>query len=410
MAFNLLQIEYSQEARPYSMLVCGSALSTLFWYRSIASPSQEVPPSWLYIAAYIILTGLTFHAHYLVALVVLGHLAWWLILLRASNKTAFARRETPLPHSRVSVLLAALSLRSTSCRAVRPLIALASIAVLCVPIVLRYLCFRTLIFQGLDWIEPPTAGDAFEVLEQLTFGRAWVVGILSPAIVLWLAAIFHSRRPSVGTWARRIFLGPDDLCGLLLTCFVTVWFGLLLISWVVHPAMVARYALPAAIPALLLPLLVVHRLDRRLPWILFVLFGAVGLRDWVLHGREAEPGFRELSAYLAEHVDPKRDAIVLTIDLPTHAEWADAERLSFQYYPVRDYPILELQSAPDGRSPRNPEVFRDPRAMYLVVFRADPFEILANAARTAEPFWIDGAAYSQLLFSPYRLARVAPLK
>jgi len=260
-----------------------------------------------------------------------------------------------------------------------------------------------------------------EVLEQITFGPIWVVAVLAPALVLWIVATRSAstltptlspegrRRPWARLRSRAVHGGADDLCRLLVVWLLCSWFGLLVISWVAHPAMVDRYALPAAIPALLIPLIVAHRLDRRLPMIIMVVFSALGLRDWTRTRWEVEPGFRELSHYLAEAVDPRKDAIVLTIDRRTHPDWDDAERLPFQYYPVKDYPIEELHLAADGVTVMN-DIFRDPRGMYLVVLWADPFAILNAAGREAELFSIEDQRYTQLLFSPYRLVRVAPLR
>lgn len=67
-----------------------------------------------------------------------------------------------------------------------------------------------------------------------------------------------------------------------------------------------------------------------------------------------------------------------------------------------------MHLGPDGVTAMN-DILRDPRAMYLVVLWADPFAILKTAGRRPELFTIDGRTYSQLLFSPYRLVRVAPL-
>ena len=63
-------------------------------------------------------------------------------------------------------------------------------------------------------------------------------------------------------------------------------------------------------PLLLLELDPQHRVDRRAPLVLAVLFFVRAAPDWVLQASEYEPGFRELSAWLSEHVDPDREAVV----------------------------------------------------------------------------------------------------
>lgn len=401
-ACNLLQIHYSQEARSYSMLVLGSTLAILLWH------GLARKPTWFVLCAYVVTAALTFHANYLMCLVVIAQGLWWVLSLRE---------------------------RLRDRNYIAPLIALVITAAICTPIVFHYLRWRSSIFQGLSWIKSPTWGSALAVLEQITFGPIWVVVVLAPAMVLWITAVCKSRTPLTPTlsqgrgsdaltpalsleWRRsisggptlaRLYEGPRDLCGLLVTCLGCSWFGLLVISWTAHPAMVERYALPAGIPAILLPLIVAHRLDRRLPVFILVVFAALGLREWTQTRLEVEPGFRELSQYLADTVDPKKDAIVLTIDRKTHPDWDDAERLAFQYYPAKNYPIEELHLAPDGVTAMN-DIFRDPRGMYLVVLWADPFAILKAAGRMPELFTIEGQTYTQLLFSPYRLVRIAPME
>lgn len=399
-AFNLSNIHYSQEARSYSMLVLGSTFATMLWHGLVRKPTRSL------LCAYVAVAAVTFHANYLMSTVIFAHGLWWVLSLRKRfhDRNQFA-----------------------------PLAALVITGVICAPIVFHYLRWRSSIFQGLSWIKPPTWGDALAVLERITFGPIWVVVILTPGLVVWVVAgarRTRARRSATlrdqriacqsepakageesGPFAALRVTSWDrcNLCGLLAAWLFCSWFGLLVISWVAHPAMVERYALPAGVPAILLPLIVAHRLNHRLPVVILLVFAALGLREWTQTRLEAEPGFRELSHYLAETVDPKKDAIVLTIDRKTHPDWDDAERLAFQYYPVRDYPIEELHLAPDGVTAMN-EILRDPQGMYLVVLWADPFAILEAAGRKTELFSIEGQTYTQLLFSPYRLVRVKAME
>ncbi len=361
-AFNFLQIRYSQEARPYSMLVLGVTIMTLLWHELVTRPTRRV---WI---GYVLAAALSFHAHYLAALVLAAHVAWWLLYV-------MPRR----PANR-------LDLRAVG--------ALAAVALLCLPMIVHYLRFRTSVFQGLSWIRPATWSGALGVLEAITFGPIWVVGVLTPALLLW---VLRGRRE------------PDrrEAPTLLVIWLLCSWFGLLVISWAAHPALVDRYALPAAIPAIVLPLLVAGRLHRALPVVIAVVFMGVGLRTWAQRNLEIDPGFRELSEYLVQHADPQKDLIVLTIDRKTHPDWDDAERLPFVYYPPGELPTAELHLAPDGVTAEN-DVLDDPRAMYLIVLWADPFAILEKAGRRAEIIRAEGREFTQLLFSPYRLVRIAP--
>ncbi len=369
-ACHAMQIRYSQDARPYAFLVLGATLSTVLWHRVVTRGTRGAG------IGYVLVTALSFYAHYLTLLVILSHLLWWCMVAGSGRRRNIERR---------------------------PLGVLVATAGLCAPMVWHYLTFRTSVFQGLAWIRPPTWVGALEVLGQITFGPLWVVGVLAPALAAWgFRALRAPQRPTErAEWAECAH--PTTLLVAWLTCS---WFGLLLISWIAHPAMVARYALPAGIAGIVLPVLVAERVHRGLPVVLAILFVGVGLRDWSAQSLEVDPGFRELSAYLAATVDPQRELIVLTIDGQTHPDWDDAERLPFQYYPVKEYPIHELHLAPDGVTVEN-DILRDPRAMYLVVLWTDPFAILERAGRHAELIQAEGRSFKQLLFSPYRLVRVA---
>jgi uncharacterized membrane protein len=374
LACNGVQIYYGQECRPYTMLILGSALSMLLWHRLVLTGQCR------YFYGYIVTTVLTLHAHYLAGLTVLAQCIWWPMVRRGA---------------------------SADRRALRPLAALVVTGLLCAGIVFRYLYFRSSIFQGLEWISPPTWHGTLDVLEKLTFGWQWVFGLLAPSAVLWIAAAGGLRLSRLWRPGGPLFAGAEDLCGLLLVWFLCAWFGLLVVSWVAHPAMVARYALPAAVPALLLPLIMSYRLDRRAPMVILVAFVVGYAPQWVI--RESEPGLREMLRYVDERIDQEKELAVLVIDNTIYPGWEDSERLVFEYYPMHRAPIEELYLASDGVSAKNP-ILEDPRGMYLIVLWADPFPILEKAGRKAVPIKLDGRSYSQLLFDPYRLVQVAPLE
>ena len=196
------------------------------------------------------------------------------------------------------------------------------------------------------------------------------------------------------------------MCGLLIACLVGSWFGLLVISWIAHPAMVARYALPAAIPALLIPLIVAQPLHRLAPLVIAVGFAVGSAPSWM--NREVNVGLREFAQFLVEHVDPDRELVILTMDNTIYAGWEDSERLGFRYYPVPGLPVSELYLEPDGVTARN-DVLQDPRGLYLIVLWADELKIIESAGRRIVPITIEGVELSRLLFEPYRLVHIAPL-
>lgn len=412
-ACHAAQIEYSQEARPYSMFVLGCVLSTVLWYRLVSDRRM------VFAAAYVTVTALSFHAHFLTALTVAGHLLWW-IWMRARSGSS---RRSWLPPAALGVT-----------------------AVLCLPIVVHYLLVRSSLFQGLAWIRPTSSADAAQVLARLTFGWLWLALALLPAVCVWLAValgwsgreVFQSGsnassgipssndplndvRTEVGgaarvsesfVWRRQpgdaMYKGSGDAVGLLIAWLGCSWFGLLVISWLVHPAMLDRYALPASIPAILIPLVVAYRVDRRAPLVLAVLFFVRAAPDWVIQASEYAPGFRELSAWLSEHVDPDTEAVVFTIGNSTYPGWEEWDRAALKYYPIEGPQMLELQLKDDGVTPKS-DVLSDPQGLYMVVGWADPFKILAATGRKSGDLWVDGESYSQLLFEPFRLLYLPPL-
>lgn len=430
-----LHIDLSQQARSYTLFALGCAASLYLWHRlvllagssqpktkpptgepgsanttataaadtsvntdsgedtdGIAGNNPHDPKSWarrsgmgIVFAAFVSVTVLTFHAHYLTVLVVVGQALWWAWVCMVDRER---RRRWP------------------------PFAALSVTAILCAPMVVHYMRHQSSVFQGLDWIEPMTWRSSFDVLKRLGFGSVWFFALFLPAFALWMASAlgvkFPVRRRAGGGIRDIICDGPVDWCGLLMITFVTTFGGLAVVAWLIHPAMVARYALPASIPLLLLPLIVAYRLDRRAPLFILVVFAVGNAPLMLTHRQSVTPGFRELSLFLKEHVDPAREAVVMAIDGTVDQEWADMERAAPAYYPVGDLPVHELPVVTEGDIV-DPAVLRDPRGLYLIVFRADPTALLEAAGRRLKSIPLDGRWYDQLLFAPYRLLYAAPL-
>jgi hypothetical protein len=462
LACNELQIDYSQEARSYSMLMLGSAFSTGLWHQLNVETSKDTRSLRMVAAAYAVVTVFAVHAHYLMLLTVAAQAAWWAM-------------------TRLSIVDCRLTIDGQLKKAWHGLparfftgpIAMAAAGLLCVPIVWHYLHYRTSVFQGLDWIAPPTWGDAISVLGKLTFGPVWVGGLFAPAVIAaMIAMVQKSKRQNVkkleshgalfgevhrevpyecytgasGTHPtialfRRALAGRNDLCGLLLCWLGAAWFGLMVISWLAHPAMVPRYALPAAIPAILLPLIVAHRIDPRAPVVIAIVFFVASAGQWTGRSERVMPGFREMVEFLNEVVDPDREAVAVVIDRATSPGWEEMDLLGFGYYPFglsrdqgrdrqgagslppyeggtkggSDQPISQSpkrpieslylrQSEADGDQP----ILDDPRALWLVVFLSDPEHAVESAGREMAKIRIDDRSYQQLLFTPYRLMLVAP--
>jgi hypothetical protein len=385
-----LQIEYSREARPYSLLVLGCTLSTAVWYRLISTLEKTAKPapcashavsgrctgsSFAYVAA----ATLAYYSHYVALFTIAAHVSWWATrLLRPGGR----------------------SLRTV------PLAALAGVALLCAPLVLRtWLAGRPALRQ-LSWIEPAGASAAWRMLEQIGFGGVWIVALTLAAGSWGLARLGWLR----GDLGQRLSQGDadrPDCCPLLLGWLGGSWLGLLVVSWLVTPLTVTRYFLPAAVPALLLPITVAGRLRPAGGVALAVFVATASWPAWWASSVRITPGMRELVAFLEANVDPRHEAVALAIyDDPNEAE---LERLALRYYPLEKVPVheLHLKAAPGGVGDA---ILRDPRAIYLVLFLGDPQPRLEAAGRHLEPIMVGGESYPLLLFTQYRLVRVAPVR
>lgn len=372
LACDFLQIEYSREARPYSMLVLGGTLSTLFWYRLVTQPKRR------YVLAYVVATVLTIHAHFLVMLAVGGHVIWWLLTRR--------RRRTNRPTRHAIVSLGVTILLS-------------------LPVLLRSFWHREIVAGDISWIGPTGWVEMANVLIDVAFGPFWVALMLVPAVAIWVLAAF--RHHGLG-WARQAYAGRDDVCGLLLAWLLCAWLGLGVLSWLVQPVMVTRYALPTAVPAVLLPLIVGYRLRRWLPAIPALVF-CLGALWWGHATRVDSPGFRELVQYVERNSVADDTLVALVIGHSANPHWPEMQRLTLDYYPMKDREVHQIHLDAEGR-PIDGSIFEDPRPMYLIAFRSEPFALLENVGRESEPILFDGDWCPQLFFAPYRLLRVAPME
>jgi hypothetical protein len=372
LAFQSEQIEYSKEARPYSMLVLACTFSTALWLQLILTPRRALGFAYVVVAAWAI------YSHYLSVLTILGHAAWWIV--RILRGPADAPR-----------LLPGLSLLA--------------VGALCLPLVVRYLAYQSSVFQGLVWIPPATLSDGVELLGELTYGWPWLVALLVPAVLLWVAAscgAAFAQRTWLAGLSREAGAGPVTL---LLLCLAGSWFGLLMISWIVQPALVTRYALPCSVFALLAPLVVAHRMHRIVPAVIMTVFVIGSMSQWT--DRAVDPGIRELIGYLREKTDPASEAAVLVLDETILLGWEDSDRVAFEYYAFES-PVLEVRMTRDGSMDAS-GALRDARGLWLIVMWADPFPALEQAGRRVVPIVIDGRSHSQLNFPPYRLVHVAPI-
>lgn len=371
LACNVFQLQYSREARPYSMLVVDCTLSTWLWLRLTARGGFANA------CAYVAAATFALYAHYLAVLAIAAQAIW---------------------------RFAATPGRGTG-HTLRSLVAPGVVGVLGIPLLIRTLRFGGAVPDALSWIEPPSWRQAWAILQQLTFGPVWVLGFLLPALAVWALAAGGVRMPGLRQGGGEVFTGRGDVVALLLTWLVCAWLGLLVISWLVRPLLVARYAIPASVPALLIPLLIAHRLDHRLPAAIGGLFLLGTGPAWIMRPVPPDPGFRELAAHVNSIGDPRSDAVLLAI-AGTPDQGAELERLWFQYYRLESLPLGEWRIN-DAAS--TDAALRDPRRLFVVVFRGDPLPLIRAFGRTIEPYLIEDRNYDQATYEPYRLIRLAPL-
>ena len=392
LACHPLHIEYAQEARPYTLLLLGTTLSTAFWYLFVAKPSVARG------VAYLCTATLTFHSHYLTMLMFAAHGAWLLFVVafRGFNQPRIAEKDVPVV-DRNAVN------RAGEGRFRAGLLLLGLTGVCCVPMTIHYLFNRESNFQGLDWIDPPTVAATWHTLVELGVGSQWMLFAVIPSVIL--AAV--SGVPGLSVPAK---LRPERASGIWLLAwwFAFAWGGLLMLSLLGRPALVVRYALPASIPIILFPLFMSDRIHRHLPLTVAIVMALATAEVWVFRATEYKPGIREMAAFLRSDARRESEVVVLTIDNTTYPNWEDMERAIFQYYRLGSVPYAELHLADDGVTAKN-DILEDPRGMLLVIGWADPFAILHKAGRTAVSIVVDGESYQQLSFDPYRLVRVAPI-
>jgi hypothetical protein len=286
-------------------------------------------------------------------------------------------------------------------------ISLGITAVLSAPLAVRFVLMESSIARGLNWIAPLSAGSGLATLGEITVGPVWVLGLLVPSIVLWIVGRKWFQRLPCGRPSDGVFQGASDPCTLLVVWFLCTAGALVLASLAGQPSFVPRYAIVAAVPALLIPLVIAHRLNRHLPLIIMTLAVVASAAQWVSVAKMFEPGFRELTMFLNTHAAPQSDRVVLAIDNATHDEWAEMERLGFLYYPLEALSYAELLLDSDGR-PLNPEVLDEPGTIYLIVLQSDVMQVARMAGRRIEPITTMGNSYEQLLFAPWRVARLSP--
>jgi hypothetical protein len=379
-AVHVMLIDYSREARPYSLLSLFVTLAMSAALRVARERTGRAAWEWTAWAT------LALYSHPLAAFSLVACIAFWVWSARRAAERSLVRS-------------AALAVLVTGLFAI--------------PLVLRSWHYRAETAAGLSWIDRPTGHSTLLALAAVAPGgsaraedfRSGMIG-LGLVLIGSIGGLAAWRAMPRG--ARTTTVNVDSI--VLLSLWLVGALGLpFLFSIAGLPMLVPRFVLPAAIPLLLLPLIVLTRVSPRavtgLAVVLLVL-EALGARRVM----DAAPaGLRELVGFLDESVRNESGRAVLCIHARSET-FAEYERLGLRYYRPESGPVGELWlSGPDDV---NAAVLRDPRRLYLIVFQGDPAAMLRAAGRKIEPFGdlpdlekpVDA-----LLFEPYRLMQVAPL-
>lgn len=372
-AVHPLLVEYSREARPYSLLALLCVIATACWWQLhhvLVRPDRPRAELW-WAAAYVATAALALYAHTLAALTLAAHAVW--IWVQPSTR-----------RNRRGRLLAWA--------------AFAAVAALAAPLALRASVQRDALHAGLEWIEPATAARALDVFATLSpgLGLPWAMLLLAGVVLIARHNATRGERGRAipGSEARR----PSPAL-LFLTWFATVLGGLVALSYAYRPLLVPRFAIAAAVPAVLFPLAVAARAGRWWVLLMTALSLLVDVRE-LPRLLEPRAGLRELVNYIDDNAAPA-DLVVLCVwaQRPSGVEY---ERLGLRYYAPR-VPWVEwpLRSGP-------PAILGDPRGLWLIVFQGDPEPQVRAAGRRTTPFALSGGNVRLLYFEPYRLMRVAP--
>jgi uncharacterized membrane protein len=379
-ATHVLLIDYSREARPYAFLVLFVTLAMCAALR--VARERTLPAAWEWAAW----ATLALYSHTIAAFSLAACGAFWI----------WSWKQRP---DRALVRSAGVALLATT--------------VLVSPLAVRSWHFRAEIAEGLKWIEAAPAGSIVPAITAIAPGgsarpedfRSGLIGlaITTAAVVIGLVA----RRQNAES-ERSPTVNSDSL--VLLGCWLACALGSpLILSIAGRPLLIPRFILPAAIPLLALPLILLARVSPRLvagAALVLLTLQALGARRVM----DLPPaGLRELVGFLNLSVQPDRDAVVLCVHA-TREEFVVYERLGLRYYQPAFGPPAELHL--NDANSASVAALHDPRRLYLIVFQGDPAESLRKAGREIEPF-VDlpelPKSLDALLFEPYRLLKIAPL-
>jgi mannosyltransferase len=260
LATNSFHIQYSQEARAYSLMVFLTALSSLFFLRAIEHSSRN---EW---AGYILTATLAVYTHFFSVLVLGAH--WvWLVLVR--------RRNIPWRGLLVAVL---------------------AISVLLVPLAIFALARGT---GQISWIPRTRPHDAYNLFNSLVGGgRLLVLAYFVPCSIAFLCPLkaWVQWKELFKTWSYTFLLS---------WLFVPLVAGIVISLW--KPVLVDRYFIMCLPPLVLLAAVGISQI--RPSWIsvvsLIVLLSLSARAVLRYYSDLHKQDWRGATAYVVSHASPK---------------------------------------------------------------------------------------------------------
>jgi mannosyltransferase len=277
LATNSFHIQYSQEARAYSLMVLLTALSSLFFLRAIEHSSRN---DW---AGYILTATLAVYTHFFSVLVLGAH--WvWLLLVR--------RRNIPWRGFLVAVL---------------------AISMLLVPLAIFAQARGT---GQISWIPRTRPHDVYWLFNSLVGGgRFLLLAYFVPCSIALLCALkaWVQWKELSKTWSYAFLLS---------WLFVPLVAGIVISLW--QPVLRPRYFIICLPPLVLLAAVGLSQV--RPSWIsgasLIVLLSLSARADFRYYSHPHKEDWREVTAYVVSHALPK-DGILF---------YPGRARFGFDYY------------------------------------------------------------------------------
>ncbi|MBL8878172.1 MAG: glycosyltransferase family 39 protein [Phycisphaerales bacterium] len=369
-ALHPLSIEYSREARPYSLLQLFGTLASVLWLELLRRPRAAL------LVAYVTGMMLALYSHVLAVPLLAAHAS----------------------------LLVTKGVRAHRVIFVRGWGAIGACLITMIPLALRVILNKSALNEALSWNPALTPTTAWSILSAAGFGAVWSTLLIGSVVVtIWLVLRARRGASTMPAWVRSV-RAFEQRALILLVLWVLLSIGALVAAAMLGMPLVAKRYLLAATPAiLLLPLLVLRRAHRFAPLAAALCFVAPGLPDSI-GPPITEPGLRELMRYI--RTNESSSATVLTA-VSAHSEsFRELEMLGAKYYaPQFDLWVNPLMLSDELEALGSLDF--DGR-IYLIVMLGDPLPLITKAGRTIEPVPMEDTFVTQLLYPPYRLIALAP--